>query len=236
MKNPREYYDRFSKGYDQRRDKGYHALLDELESETVRRHISSGRLLDAGCGTGLISRRLRTTFPRIVGADLSLGMLRHARERGQIVIEANLDSLPFKDQVFDGLFSFKVLAHIPDLSRTLMELKRVVKPGGTLVLEFYNPRSLRGLKKKFRLRHRVAADTDETEIYTAFHSLPAIRKILPAGLVVEEVKGVMIFTPMAICHRIPGIAPLLRYLERRFSNSCLKCYAGFLVVAAKNKS
>ena len=230
MKDPREYYDRFSKGYDRRRDKGYHSLLDELESEIVKRHITAGLILDAGCGTGLISARLKSFSPRILGADLSFGMIRQAASRGQTVLQAELGALPFKDEVFDGVFSFKVLAHIPDLRRTLEELKRVVKPSGTLVLEFYNRQSLRGIKKSFYIRHRVAEDTDETEVYTAFHSPDRIKEIIPENLYIKARRGIMIFTPLAVFHRIPLLRSLLGFLERKFCDSSLKRFGGFLVV------
>ena len=230
MKNPREYYDRFSDGYDRRRDKGYHALLDELESDTVKRHIKPGLILDAGCGTGLISARLKSFSPRILGADLSFGMLRQAESRGQTVVQAELRALPFKDEVFDGVFSFKVLAHIPDLRKTLDELKRVLKPSGTLVLEFYNRNSIRGLKKRFRIRHRVAENTDETEVYTAFHSPGRIKAIIPDGIYIKASRGIMIFTPLAAFHRLPMLGPLLGFLERKYCDSFLKRFGGFLVV------
>lgn len=230
MKDPREYYDRFSEGYDRRRDKGYHALLDELESDTVRRHITPGLVLDAGCGTGLVSARLKPFYPRIIGADLSIGMVHLAADRGQPVLQAELGALPFKDEVFDGVFSFKVLAHIPNLKKSLEELERVLKPSGTLVLEFYNLKSIRGIKKRFRIRHRVAENTDETEVYTAFHSHEQIRKIIPENLSIKAIRGIMIFTPLAIFHRLPLLGPLLGWMERKFCDGFLKQFGGFMVI------
>jgi len=233
MKNSQEYYDRFSEGYDRRRDKGYHALLDEMESETVRRHISSGRLLDAGCGTGLVSKRLQAAVPILIGVDLSIGMLRQAVARGQTVVQAELGALPFRDGAFDGIFSFKVLAHVPGLRQALEELKRVIRPDGVMVLEFYNPLSLRGLKKRFRIRHRVAPGADETQVFTTFHTLTDITRIIPEGLAVTSVRGIMIFTPLAIFHRIPIIAQMLRFLEKKLCDSFLKRLGGFLAVTVR---
>jgi ubiquinone/menaquinone biosynthesis C-methylase UbiE len=233
MKNPQEYYDQFSEGYDRRRDKGYHAFLDEMESETVRRHITSGRLLDAGCGTGLGSMRLQAAVPILIGVDLSIGMLRQAAARGQTIVQAELGALPFQDGTFDGIFSFKVLAHVPGVRQALEELKRVVKPNGVMVLEFYNPISLRGLKKRFHIRHRVAPDADETQVFTTFHTLTDITRILPEGLAVTSVRGIMIFTPLAVLHRIAVIGSLLRFLERKFCDGPLNRFGGFLDVAVE---
>ena len=233
MKDSRDYYDRFSSRYDRRRAKGYHALIDELESELVKKSIRGGLILDAGCGTGLVSARLQPVFPRIIGVDLSSGMLRRAAGRGHMVVQAELGALPFKDGVFDGLFSFKVLAHVPRLKTALEEMTRVVRPGGGLILEFYNPLSIRGLKKRFHIRHLVADETDETEVYTGFHTLRTIRQILPAGLKIECVRGIMIFTPLAVLHRLPGLGKILGGLERKFCDGSLKRFGGFLDVAAR---
>lgn len=233
MKDAREYYDRFSTGYDRRRGRGYHALIDELESELVKNNIRGGLVLDAGGGTGLVSARLQPVFPRIIGADLSREMLRRAAARGQTVVQADLRALPFKDGVFDGLFSFKVLAHVPRLKNALEEMTRVVKPAGRLILEFYNPISIRGLKKKFHIRHQVANETDETEVYTAFHSLRKIREMLPAGLKIEDVRGIMIFTPLAVLHRLPVMGKILGGLERKFCDGPLKHFGGFLDVVVR---
>ena len=233
MRGAREYYDRFASGYELRRSQGYHALLDELESELVRRHVKGMRVLDAGCGTGLVSTRLADVYPAIIGVDLSRRMLIQAQDRGQRVLQADLGTLPFKDEAFDGLFSFKVLAHVPRLYEALKELKRVVKPGGILILEFYNPVSIRGLKKKFRIKHKVASDADETEVYMAFHTLGRIKKILPRGLKLEAVRGIMIFTPLAVVHRLPLLGALFRFLERKCCDGILKCFGGFLDVVVR---
>ncbi len=233
MKETREYYDRFSAGYDRRRNKGYHVLLDELEAGFVRQQIRGRMILDAGCGTGLVSAHLKAVFPRIIGGDLSSGMLRRAAARGQTVVQADLTALLFQSGAFDGLFSFKVLAHVPRLKNALEEMARVVKPGGGLILEFYNPRSIRGLKKRFHIRHRVANKTDETEVYTGFYTLRTIREILPQGLKIEAVRGIMIFTPLALLHRIPVLGKILAGMERRFCDGPLRRFGGFIDVATR---
>ena len=55
---PRTYYDHFSKVYERGRDRGYHALIDDIESDAVSDVSSGGLALDAGCGTGLVMARL----------------------------------------------------------------------------------------------------------------------------------------------------------------------------------
>src|SRR5204863_490793 len=120
---------------------------DDLEVEIARSFAEGKRILEAGCGTGRILSRLAGVAAEAVGADLSRGMLQGSRRRGLEVVESDLGALPFRDGAFDLVYSFKVLAHVPHLEEALREMARVVRPGGTLLLEFYNPWSLRYLGK-----------------------------------------------------------------------------------------
>ena len=55
--------------------------LDDVQAQLVRSHAQGGRMLEVGCGTGLILDRLRGDFDEVVGVGLSEGMLEHARAR-----------------------------------------------------------------------------------------------------------------------------------------------------------
>ncbi|MFL5995254.1 MAG: class I SAM-dependent methyltransferase, partial [Streptomyces sp.] len=97
------------------------------------------RLLDVGCGTGIVTRRLASARPglRITGADLTLGMARTAVARlpGAIVL-ADSRRLPFPDHAFDAVTSvwlLHVLGDAPDVRATLAECARVLRPGGVYV-------------------------------------------------------------------------------------------------------
>ena len=68
MKMPEKYYDDFSRRYELGRDKGYHLFIDELETDTLIPYIKGKRILEAGCGTGLIMKRLKEflkSFPQL---------------------------------------------------------------------------------------------------------------------------------------------------------------------------
>ena len=118
----RRYYDDFSASYDDGRDRGYHALIDELEIGIVKPLAAGARVLEAGCGTGLILDHLTRVAREAVGVDLSPGMLSKARERGLRVVQGSVTALPFADESFDLTCSFKVLAHVPELDRALEEM------------------------------------------------------------------------------------------------------------------
>lgn len=224
------YYDDFSTHYDLGRDRGYHAMVDELELEVLTPYARGRRVLEAGCGTGLVLSRVEPFAQEAVGVDLSAGMLARARDRGLTVVRGSVTALPFPDASFDTVCSFKVLAHVPDIDAALRELARVTRPGGHLVLEFYNRWSLRYLARWVAGARRIGAAHRESDIPTRWDSPREVLDRLPASLVVREVRGVRVITPAAGVHRVPGLASVVRAGERIATRSPLGWLGGFLVV------
>ena len=122
------------------------------------RPLASLRLLDAGCGTGSYSAALCHYAGAIDAVDLNPSMLDVARAkldrtRGCPVTlhEAGIDALPFEDSCFDAVMVNQVLHHLPDspdngrpmLRRVLGELARVVRPGGTAIINTCSHEQLR---------------------------------------------------------------------------------------------
>ena len=139
----RAYYDDFSGWYERGRGRGYHAMLDDIEVEIARPFAEGGRILELGCGTGLILQRLAPLAREAVGIDVSPGMIAKARERGLDVRVGSVTDLDLDDDSFDLVYSFKVLAHVRDIERALSEAVRFTRPRGHLLLELYHPWSLR---------------------------------------------------------------------------------------------
>ena len=107
------------------------------------------RLLDVATGTGLVARpaaRLVGPSGLVVGLDPSSGML--ARFRGRAVVRLSrgvAERLPFRDASFDVLTMGYALRHVGDLRSTFAEYRRVLRPGGKLlVLDFVRPRGRAG--------------------------------------------------------------------------------------------
>ena len=90
-------------------------------------------LLDVACGTGDLSRLARRRGYRVIGADLSRGMLA-ANSTGTPLLQADCARLPFSDGAFDGLVCGYALRNFSDLPAALAETARVVRPGGRLAL------------------------------------------------------------------------------------------------------
>ena len=98
-------------------------------------------VLELACGTGDLSRLGARCAYRMVGADLSAGMLA-ANDRAAPVVQADGYRLPFAAGTFDGLLCGYALRNFSDLPGTLAEAARVVRPGGRLaVLEVDAPSS-----------------------------------------------------------------------------------------------
>ncbi|HVS50764.1 MAG TPA: class I SAM-dependent methyltransferase [Opitutaceae bacterium] len=96
-------------------------------------------LLDAGCGTGGLIRRLARERPewKWTGVDFSRIACGIARERvgaGAEIVEASVTALPFGDGAFDAVVSADVLYHVDDDAAALREFFRVLRPGGVVVL------------------------------------------------------------------------------------------------------
>jgi len=97
-----------------------------------------GTLLDAGCGTGGLMRRVTGEMPALaaVGLDyLPSAALRAALKSGRPVTAGDTNLLPFRDASFGAAVSIDVICHAGvDAARALAELHRVLRPGGTLVI------------------------------------------------------------------------------------------------------
>jgi phosphatidylethanolamine/phosphatidyl-N-methylethanolamine N-methyltransferase len=124
----------------------YDATFGRLVKRRIARAIShmniadTDLLLDLGIGTG-VSLNFYPSRGRIVGVDLSAGMLREARkklrERGMdhaTVFQANALELPFADDTFDHVFISHVISVVSDPYRLVQEAQRVAKPGARIVI------------------------------------------------------------------------------------------------------
>jgi ubiquinone/menaquinone biosynthesis C-methylase UbiE len=110
------------------------ALLDE------RHH----RVLDVGCGTGLMSAKLAAGGRRVLGVDLSSDMIARARRRRSARVDfmqGDAEQLALESSGFDAVVNLISFHHYPAPSRALAEFRRVLRPGGRLVLVLFDRNS-----------------------------------------------------------------------------------------------
>ncbi|MEM7447097.1 MAG: class I SAM-dependent methyltransferase [Myxococcota bacterium] len=230
----RSYYDDFSRRYDRGRDReSYHQMLDDLELDILQPYAEQGRVLEVGCGTGRLLKPVENVSRLAVGLDLSPGMLALARKRGLQVVQGSALQMPFRDACFDLVYSFKVFPHVPDLRSALEEANRVLRPGGHLVFEVYNPLSIRYVSKLIAGPKRIGLNHTERDIYTRWDLPWKVSRSFPSDAVLVETRGVRIVTPFAGLHRLPGVGRCLRAVEQRLSGSALRLFAGFYVVVLR---
>ena len=105
------------------------------------RHLRQGMtLIDCGCGPGSITHGLARIVgsAKVWGVDVDMQSLQKGRssaaESGAFFANANIFSLPFAANVFDVAYSNAVLSHLSDPLAALLEIRRVLKPGGILAV------------------------------------------------------------------------------------------------------
>jgi demethylmenaquinone methyltransferase/2-methoxy-6-polyprenyl-1,4-benzoquinol methylase len=152
------------------------------------------RVLDACCGTGDLAVAAEREGGVVTGLDFSPGMLERARRKSDTVtwVEGDLLALPFDDDAFDAATVGFGVRNVADLEAALAELRRVLRPGGRLViLEITQPRGV--LKPFFSLWFdRI---------------VPLLGKVLPGGKAYT-------YLPASV-RRFPGAEGLAALMERQ---------------------
>jgi len=92
-------------------------------------------LVDLGCGAGLLAPHAARLGYRHVGVDLVATSLRIAAEHAVLPVRGDVQRLPLADGVADAVSAGEILEHVPDLRAAVAEACRVLRPGGTLVLD-----------------------------------------------------------------------------------------------------
>ncbi|MFC1590829.1 glycosyltransferase, partial [Candidatus Omnitrophota bacterium] len=124
----------YSADYDER---AYFSRIPVQRYWQRRRHaiikdfaLACGKILDVGCGS---SQTLRM-FKDIIGLDISINKLRHIRKYGKGLVGGTIFALPFKNESFDCVVCSEVIEHVPVDEKVFIELTRVLKVRGILVL------------------------------------------------------------------------------------------------------
>lgn len=133
------YYDGWATAYDGDLDT-WDYRAPTIVAGLVSEHAPDATdVLDAGCGTGLAGRALRSNghTGTLVGVDLSVASLEFAGRDGTYTALSRVDlqqPLPFDDRSFDALMCVGVMTYVPDVAACWREFARVVKAGGIVAV------------------------------------------------------------------------------------------------------
>lgn len=136
LNHPAQYDDLADQWWDVR---GRFAMLHWIAAARARLVPPAGRdgslLLDLACGGGLLAPHIQAKGHRHVGLDLSPTALPLARAHGVTPVRGDALHLPFADEVADVVVAGEVLEHVAEPLQLVAEATRVLRPGGTLVLD-----------------------------------------------------------------------------------------------------
>lgn len=165
------------------------------------------RLLDVGCGTGTLARRVAASGHRVFGVDPSQGMLGVAHAKGVVALRTTALALPFADASFDGVYCIAVLHHLAAplaVLGAIREMIRVTRPGGAVLLWDHNP-----LNPYWPLlMRRVPQDDGSERLIGRGEILSAVRSTGATAMAAHRSGFVPDFVP-------PRLLPFARRTEAR---------------------
>jgi len=190
-----------------------------------------GNLLEIGCNVGQFSFALADQGYRVTGVDLSAAAISVAQrkaaeyQRGAISFcVGDAEELKdFGDNQFDGVVSFSTLRYAPNVSKALGEMRRVLKPGETALVDFPNR-----LCPWFYLKSWFGS---ESHPHDRWHTAGEAKALFTqAGFTDLRVKRIL-FTPTIAPDRLlPAFQALDGVLER---TPLLRSFAGIIMIAAR---
>ena len=181
-------------------------------TETIEQHLilellgdlKGVRVLDAGCGDGVLTCAMASRGAVVTGIDADPAMLDAARARAERTgvkadfTDGRIERLPFADASFDVIAAVTVLCFVDDASAALHETARVLRPGGRVVLGELGRWSLWAAIR--RLRGWLGAATWKAARFRSGGDLLAL--VERAGLRVTAIRGAVFYPPFGLCARI----------------------------------
>lgn len=142
-----DHYDSFARSYAKDNESNlFNGYYERPAMLALSGDVHGRRVLDAGCGSGPLLEALRVRGAVVAGFDSSAAMVGLARERlgedADLQVADISAPLPFADGTFDDVVVSLVLHYLKDWTAPLSELRRVLKPGGRLLLSVNHPRLL----------------------------------------------------------------------------------------------
>ncbi|WP_416954112.1 class I SAM-dependent methyltransferase [Nocardioides sp. T5] len=150
---------------------------DEAFKAVDRAMTGDSRVLEVGCGTGVMAERINA-LPGVtlVAVDHSERFVELTAARGVDARQADICYLPFDDDTFDVVYAGWMLYHVRDLDRALAEVRRVLRPGGTFVAVTNGDDSLADLRREAGGRRMATRFSSENGEFTLGRRFSDVRR------------------------------------------------------------
>jgi ubiquinone/menaquinone biosynthesis C-methylase UbiE len=164
-------YDTFAEAYSAENETSLlNAYYERPAMLALAGDVAGRRILDAGCGAGPLSAALRDRGAIVTGFDKSAGMIELARRRlgddADLQVADLGSALPFPDNAFDDITASLVLHYLEDWGPALAELRRVLRPGGRLIVSVDHPFAITLMHREDGRKADYFATSNRTEEWT----------------------------------------------------------------------
>ncbi len=133
-------WNKLASGYDKRSMKTYKEAYEQSIEKTRNALANSDRVLEIGCGTGIVTLGIADAVENVIATDISRQMIATAREKAKKRSVANVEfqvndgySLPYEANSFDAVLLFNILHFIKEPEQVLQEAHRLLKPSAVFV-------------------------------------------------------------------------------------------------------
>jgi SAM-dependent methyltransferase len=207
---------------------------DKVERIALRRLLPIGgrRLLELGAGFGRLTEEYHN-FEQIVVLDYSLSQLQYAQERyGRserfVYVAADAYKLPFRAGTFDAATMIRVIHHMSDVQRALEQIRNVLAPHATFILEHANKQNLKAMVRYALGRQGWSPYSHEpvefVELNFDFHPSYIVEQLKAAGFKPDRRIPVSFFRLGVLKDVVPtgllvGLDSLLQYTGMLFTPS-----------------
>ncbi|MBY0528803.1 MAG: bifunctional 2-polyprenyl-6-hydroxyphenol methylase/3-demethylubiquinol 3-O-methyltransferase UbiG [Rhabdochlamydiaceae bacterium] len=208
--------------------------------ETIAEHVGMNKkVLDLGCGGGLLSNTLALAGHEVTGIDLSMNSLREAQVRDTTQSVTYLcraaEDLPFENNSFDIVAAMDLLEHVDDPKTVIQEVGRVLKPNGLFFFHTFNRNFLSYLMVIKGIDWCVPNAPKDMHLYSHFITPRELtQQCKEVNLTVEKMLGLhpdLFHSSFWKCFLLKKIAKDFRFV---FSNSLATGYVGFAKKTGQN--
>ncbi len=194
--------------------------LQSYNHKTMRKVFelcgSGHKILDVGCGDGFIGRILMDNGNDVVGVEIHDEPIREARKKGMKVIKARAQKLPFKSNTFEIVVMAEVIEHFLETEAALAEVRRVLKPGGRVIITTPNFASFRD--RILVLFGKLQAFSQHKDHVKFFNKERLIKVLDDCGFEVVKVYGSAFGIPL------PKNAKTFFFFDRILPSTLLQCF------------